>query len=92
VEYEICASFYSEHSQSVLCRIDQPCDLVVSIRSLAKLIEAETVIVSIDELEFNDVGGGGMQQYWRCMDRHKLVKVKESGVGQAIFNIGKFNY
>jgi hypothetical protein len=53
---------------------------VVSLRSLAKLVGAETVIVSI-ELD----GGGG---YWHSSEKHKLAKVKECGVGQTIFTIG----
>uniref|UniRef100_A0A1I8BJH3 TRAPPC10 domain-containing protein n=1 Tax=Meloidogyne hapla TaxID=6305 RepID=A0A1I8BJH3_MELHA len=80
VDFEICARFYSEHSQSLLCRVDQPCDFVVSLRSLAKLIEAETVIVSIEN-ENNNNG------HWYCQQKHKIVKVKDSGVGQAIFSI-----
>uniref|UniRef100_A0A915LKY0 Uncharacterized protein n=1 Tax=Meloidogyne javanica TaxID=6303 RepID=A0A915LKY0_MELJA len=80
VDFEICARFYSEHSQSLLCRVDQPCDFVVSLRSLAKLIEAETVIVSIENENLNNG--------WYCQQKHKLAKVKDSGVGQAIFSIG----
>uniref|UniRef100_A0A914KVU2 TRAPPC10/Trs130 N-terminal domain-containing protein n=1 Tax=Meloidogyne incognita TaxID=6306 RepID=A0A914KVU2_MELIC len=79
VDFEICARFYSEHSQSLLCRVDQPCDFVVSLRSLAKLIEAETVIVSIENENINNG--------WYCQQKHKLAKVKDSGVGQAIFSI-----
>jgi len=47
---------------------------------LAKLIEAETVIVSIENENINNG--------WYCQQKHKLAKVKDSGVGQAIFSIG----
>jgi hypothetical protein len=47
---------------------------------LAKLSEAETLVVSIET----------EQQYWHCAERHKMARVKDSGVGQAIFTIGLF--
>ncbi|KAL3093187.1 hypothetical protein niasHT_022637 [Heterodera trifolii] len=84
IDYELCARFFSEQSQSVLCRVDQPTDLVVSLRSLSKtLSEAETIIVSIE----SDNDSTSAESFWHCAERHKLARVRENGVGQAIFTV-----
>uniref|UniRef100_A0A183BXU6 Uncharacterized protein n=1 Tax=Globodera pallida TaxID=36090 RepID=A0A183BXU6_GLOPA len=82
IGYELCARFFSEQSQSVLYRVGQSADFVVSLRSLSlTLSEAETLIVSIE----SDGNAGG--HFWHCAERHKLARVKENGVGQAIFTM-----
>lgn len=44
--YELFAQVLSAQPGAVLCRIDSPCDLIVSLRSLST--RSETVIISID--------------------------------------------
>lgn len=53
------AHVLSERPQSVLCRIDLPCDLIISLRSLKNKAESIIVVVEVD------------QQYWRAVDRFK---------------------
>jgi len=93
VEYEVCAHVLSDKPQLVLCRIDLPCDLIVSLRSLTSNKESIIVVVEVD------------QEYWTAVDRCKgwrwvmgtesvvlmfkcsVVNIKESGVGQTNFTI-----
>ncbi|KAI1731178.1 trafficking protein particle complex subunit 10, TRAPPC10 domain-containing protein [Ditylenchus destructor] len=75
VEYEVCAHILSERPQSVLCRIDLQCDLIVSLRSLTHKAESIIVAVEVDP------------QYWLAVDRFKVVNVKESGLAQTSFAI-----
>lgn len=59
VEYEVCAHVLSDKPQLVLCRIDLPCDLIVSLRSLTSNKESIIVVVEVD------------QEYWNAVDRCK---------------------
>uniref|UniRef100_A0A0N5AQR1 Tudor domain-containing protein n=1 Tax=Syphacia muris TaxID=451379 RepID=A0A0N5AQR1_9BILA len=73
--YELFAQILPAQPGAVLCRVNIPCDLIVSLRSLSN--RAETVIISID------VDGA----YWSANEKHKFLYVKESGLGQTSFVI-----
>lgn len=53
------AQVLSERPQSVLCRIDVPCDLIISLRSLTNKAESIIVVVELD------------LEYWKPIDRFK---------------------
>ncbi|VDD86608.1 unnamed protein product, partial [Enterobius vermicularis] len=73
--YELFAQVLSAQPGAVLCRIDSPCDLIVSLRSLST--RSETVIISIDADD----------EQWSINEKQKFLHVKESGLGQASFSI-----
>uniref|UniRef100_A0A915DSA6 Trafficking protein particle complex subunit 10 n=1 Tax=Ditylenchus dipsaci TaxID=166011 RepID=A0A915DSA6_9BILA len=74
VEYEVCAQVLC--AQSVLCRLDVQCDLIVSLRSLTNKAQSIIVVLEVEN-----------PHYWLAVDRFKVVNVKESGVGQTSFSI-----
>uniref|UniRef100_A0A914CZI6 Uncharacterized protein n=1 Tax=Acrobeloides nanus TaxID=290746 RepID=A0A914CZI6_9BILA len=74
-EYEVCAQVLSEHPQTVLCRAESQCDLLISLRSLANRPEYIIVVVETDP------------EYWTSVERFKIVQIKESGIGRTSFGI-----
>ncbi|KAH7728645.1 Protein Y71G12A.2 b [Aphelenchoides avenae] len=75
VEYEICSQILSERPQTVLCRAESQCDLIVSLRSLLSQVEAIVVALDVDPT------------HWAVLERFKVIQIKESGLGQATFGI-----
>ncbi|MFH4974197.1 hypothetical protein AB6A40_000906 [Gnathostoma spinigerum] len=73
--YELCAQLLSSQPGAVLCRVDNACDLIVSLRSLTN--QVETVIISVV----------ADKSLWHIKERHKLLHVKESGLGQTSFSV-----
>lgn len=73
--YELCAQLLSSQPGAVLCRVDNACDLIVSLRSLTNRVE--TVIISID----------ADPHFWAVNEKNKLLCVKESGLGQTSFSV-----
>uniref|UniRef100_A0A9J2PYW3 Uncharacterized protein n=1 Tax=Ascaris lumbricoides TaxID=6252 RepID=A0A9J2PYW3_ASCLU len=73
--YELCAQLLSSQPGAVLCRVDSACDLIVSLRSLTNKVE--TVVVSVD----------ADSRFWAINEKHKLLYVKESGLGQTSFSV-----
>uniref|UniRef100_A0A0R3RIZ3 Trafficking protein particle complex subunit 10 n=1 Tax=Elaeophora elaphi TaxID=1147741 RepID=A0A0R3RIZ3_9BILA len=73
--YELCAQLLSSQPGAVLCRVEDACDMIVSLRSLTNRVE--TVVVGID----------ADPCFWTINERHKLLHVKESGLGQISFTI-----
>lgn len=73
--YELFAQILSAQPGAVLCRVNSPCDLIVSLRSLSNRVE--TVVISIDAED----------EHWSINERHKFLYVKESGLGQTSFSI-----
>lgn len=73
--YELCAQLLSSQPGAVLCRIDSACDLIVSLRSLTNRVE--TVVIGVD----SDA------RFWTINEKHKLLFIKESGLGQTSFSV-----
>ncbi|CAG9534849.1 unnamed protein product [Cercopithifilaria johnstoni] len=73
--YELCAQLLSSQPSAVLCRVGNACDMIVSLRSLINRVE--TVVVSVDADPY----------FWTISERHKLLHVKESGLGQISFTV-----
>ncbi|VDK85828.1 unnamed protein product [Litomosoides sigmodontis] len=73
--YELCAQLLSSQPGAVLCRVGDACDMIVSLRSLTNRVE--TVVVGID----------ADPHFWTVNERHKLLHVKESGLGQISFTV-----
>lgn len=61
MDYEVSAQVLSEPPQSVLCRIDVPCDLIISLRSLTNKSETIIVVVEVD------------LEYWKPIERFKGI-------------------
>nr|CDP91748.1 Bm7049, isoform c [Brugia malayi] len=74
-DYELCAQLLSSQPGAILCRVDDACDMIVSLRSLTNRVE--TVVVGID----------ADPCFWTISQKHKLVHVKESGLGQISFTV-----
>uniref|UniRef100_A0A0K0F920 Trafficking protein particle complex subunit 10 (inferred by orthology to a human protein) n=1 Tax=Strongyloides venezuelensis TaxID=75913 RepID=A0A0K0F920_STRVS len=75
IEYEICAQLLSEQPQSVICRALSTCEMILSIRSITRVVE--TIIVGLDA----DPG------IWKINNRYKQLTIKDSGLGQITFSI-----
>ncbi|VDN02633.1 unnamed protein product [Thelazia callipaeda] len=73
--YELCVQILSSQPGAVLCRVDNPCDMIVSLRSLTNRLE--TVIISVD----------ADPRFWTVSERNKILHVKESGLGQISFTV-----
>ncbi|KAM3722041.1 Trafficking protein particle complex subunit [Dirofilaria immitis] len=73
--YELCAQLLSSQPGALLCRVEDPCDMIVSLRSLTNRIE--TVVVGID----------ADPCFWTINEKYKLLHVKESGLGQVSFTV-----
>uniref|UniRef100_A0A915BQZ4 Trafficking protein particle complex subunit 10 n=2 Tax=Parascaris univalens TaxID=6257 RepID=A0A915BQZ4_PARUN len=73
--YELCAQLLSSQPGAVLCRVDSACDLIVSLRSLTNKVE--TVVIGVD----------ADSRFWAINEKHKLLYVKESGLGQTSFSV-----
>ncbi|KAL3997638.1 Trafficking protein particle complex subunit 10 TRAPPC10 family protein [Acanthocheilonema viteae] len=74
-DYELCAQLLSSQPGAVLCRVEDACDMIVSLRSLTNRVER--VVVSIDADPY----------FWTISEKHKLLHVKESGLGQVSFTV-----
>lgn len=66
----------SAHPQTVLCRAEAQCDLMISLRSLSKK-GAENIIVVVE----------ADPEFWIVLDKFKILRTKESGIGQITFAI-----
>uniref|UniRef100_A0A915PL93 TRAPPC10/Trs130 N-terminal domain-containing protein n=1 Tax=Setaria digitata TaxID=48799 RepID=A0A915PL93_9BILA len=73
--YELCAQMLSSQPGAVLCRVEDPCDMIVSLRSLTNRVETVVVSVEADPC------------FWTITEKHKLLHVKESGLGQISFTV-----
>ncbi|EFO28054.2 hypothetical protein LOAG_00426 [Loa loa] len=73
--YELCAQLLSSQPGAILCRVEDACDMIVSLRSLTNRVE--TVVIGVD----------ADPCFWTINERHKLLHVKESGLGQISFTI-----
>ncbi|CEF65617.1 TRAPP II complex, TRAPPC10 family-containing protein [Strongyloides ratti] len=75
IEYEICAQLLSEQPQSVICRAQSTCEMVLSIRSITRVVE--TIIVGLD----------ADPSIWKITNKYKQLTIKDSGLGQIAFSI-----
>uniref|UniRef100_A0A0K0EEN5 TPR_REGION domain-containing protein n=1 Tax=Strongyloides stercoralis TaxID=6248 RepID=A0A0K0EEN5_STRER len=75
IEYEICAQLLSEQPQSVICRAQSACEMVLSIRSITRMVE--TIIVGLD----------ADPSIWKITNKYKQLTIKDSGLGQIAFSI-----
>ncbi|VDN58940.1 unnamed protein product [Dracunculus medinensis] len=73
--YELCAQLLSSQPGAALCRIDNECDMIISLRSLTN--QVETIMINLDS----------DPTFWDIRERNKFLCVKESGLGQISFSI-----